>query len=107
MYLAPDGDELGIVEAARRFLADNVPTARLHREGGTDMPAALRTKLAEVGWFGLVVPGDAGGSGLSAVEHALFFRELGRRVGPIDVLAQSLAALAAGGEPSLRADLLA
>src|SRR5262245_15392216 len=105
MYLAPDGDELGIVEAARRFLADHVPTARLHREGGADMPAALRTRLAEFGCFGLVLPKDAGGSGLSAVEQALFFRELGRRVGPIDVLAQGLAAIVA--QPDLRADLLA
>ena len=35
---------------------------------------------------------DVGGSGLSAVEHALFFREVGRQCGPVDVLAQSLAA---------------
>src|SRR5262245_27239921 len=105
MYLAPDGDELGIVEAARRFLADNVPTARLHREGSADMPAALRARLAEFGCFGLVVTKEAGGSGLSAVEQALFFRELGRCVGPVDVLAQGLAAIVA--TPELRAGLLA
>ncbi|MBU6266629.1 MAG: hypothetical protein KGN34_03750, partial [Sphingomonadales bacterium] len=47
-----------------------------------------------------------GGSGLGAVEHALFFREVGRQCGPVDVLAQCLAAnlpLA----PDLRAALIA
>jgi alkylation response protein AidB-like acyl-CoA dehydrogenase len=92
MYLAPDSDELSIVEAAGKFLADNTPTARLHGPGGEDMSAALRSMLGEFGWFGLAAPEAAGGSGLSAVEHALFFRELGRNVGPVDILAQSLAA---------------
>src|SRR5438874_3732118 len=107
MYLAPDGHELEIVEAARKFLADNAPTERLHRAGGPDLDRALRARLGESGWFGLAVPEPAGGSGLSAVEHALFFRELGRRVGPIDVLAQCLAALVASEDPGLCAALLA
>jgi alkylation response protein AidB-like acyl-CoA dehydrogenase len=105
MYLAPDSDELSIVEAAGKFLADNVPAARLHRPGGEDMSAALRAMLGEFGWFALAVPEAAGGSGLSAVEHALFFRELGRNIGPIDVLAQSLAALCTDDE-TLRAAIL-
>jgi hypothetical protein len=46
-----------------------------------------------MGWFGLVLPEADGGSGLSAVEHALFHREVGRQCGPIDVLAQGLAAM--------------
>jgi alkylation response protein AidB-like acyl-CoA dehydrogenase len=105
MYLAPDGDELSIADAASRFLADAAPTARLHGKAAPDMDAGLRARLAQHGWFGLATPEAAGGSGLSAVEQALFFREVGRRVGPLDVLAQSLAALVAQGE--LRAELLA
>lgn len=106
MYLAPDSDELSIVEAAGKFLADNTPTARLHGPGGADMSASLRSMLGEFGWFGLAAPEAAGGSGLSAVEHALFFRELGRNVGAVDVLAQSLAARVAQDE-ALRAAILA
>ena len=30
-----------------------------------------------MGWFGLALPEADGGSGLSAVEHALFYREVG------------------------------
>jgi len=105
MYLAPDSDELSIVEAAGGFLADNSPTARLHREGGQDLSPELRALLGEFGWFGLAVTESDGGSGLSAVEHALFFRELGRNVGAVDVLAQCLAAMVAG-DADLRAALL-
>jgi alkylation response protein AidB-like acyl-CoA dehydrogenase len=106
MYLAPDSDELSIVEAAGKFLADNTPAARLHGDGGPDMSPSLRAMLGEFGWFALAVPEAAGGSGLSAVEHALFFRELGRNVGPVDALAQALAAQVAQDE-ALRAGVLA
>ena len=66
---------------------------------------ALIAEFAAMGWFGLVLPEAAGGSGLSAVEHALFYREVGRQCGPIDVLAQALAAMVA--EAPLRDALLA
>jgi alkylation response protein AidB-like acyl-CoA dehydrogenase len=106
MYLAPDSDELSIVEAAGKFLAANSPAARLHAPGGQDMSASLRSMLGEFGWFGLAAPETAGGSGLSAVEHALFFRELGRNVGAVDILAQSLAARIVEDE-ALRTAILA
>jgi alkylation response protein AidB-like acyl-CoA dehydrogenase len=96
MYLAPDGEEVEIAAAAGAFLADAMPIARLHQPDSADMGPALRALLGEMGWFALAVPEDCGGSGLSAVEHALFFREAGRQCAPIDLLAQSLAAHVAG-----------
>ena len=107
MFLAPDGDEIEIANAAAEFLADAMPIARLHMDDAADMNAPLRRSLAQMGWFGLALPEAAGGSGLSAVEHALFFREVGRQCGPIDVLAQSLAVLAASADDDLRAALIA
>lgn len=92
MYLAPDGHEVEIAEAATAFFADAMPIARLHKPRSADVDPALRARLGEMGWFALAVPEAQGGSGLSAVEHALFFREAGRQCGPIDLLAQSLAA---------------
>lgn len=92
MYLAPEGEELEIASAAADFIADALPIERLHEGAGPDMGADLRSALGEMGWFALALPEDAGGSGLSAVEHALFFREIGRQCGPVDVLAQALAA---------------
>ncbi|WP_298690557.1 acyl-CoA dehydrogenase family protein [uncultured Sphingomonas sp.] len=92
MFLAPEGDEMEIATAAADFLAEAMPIDRLHSSGSADMSAAMRGHLGEMGWFALAVPEASGGSGLSAVEHALFFREVGRQCGPVDVLAQVLAA---------------
>lgn len=92
MYLAPEGHEIEVADSAARFLADAMPIARLHASNSADMDAPLGQRLGEMGWFGLSVPESEGGSGLTAVEYALFFREVGRQCGPIDVLAQSLAA---------------
>ena len=92
MYLAPEGDELEIASASGSFLASAMPIARLHSPGSADMGPNLRRHLGEMGWFALIVPEDRGGSGLSSVEHVLFFREVGRQCGPVDVLAQAIAA---------------
>ena len=93
MYLAPDGDEVDIANAAADFLAEAMPIGRLHANASADMDAKLRRRIGEMGWFALALPENAGGSGLSPVEHALFFREVGRHCGPIDILTQSLAVL--------------
>ena len=92
MYLAPEGDEVEIADAAAGFLADAMPIERLHSADSADLNASLRALLGEMGWFALAVPESLGGSGLSPVEHALFFRECGRQCGPVDLLAQCLAA---------------
>jgi len=40
------------------------------------------TELAELGWLGVSVPEEVGGAGLSFVEEALLFEELGRALYP-------------------------
>jgi alkylation response protein AidB-like acyl-CoA dehydrogenase len=92
MYLAPEGHEIEIAEAAAAFLADAMPIDRLHGLDCADMDPSQRRRLGEMGWFALAVPESASGSGLSAVEHALFFRSAGRQCAPVDLLAQCLAA---------------
>jgi alkylation response protein AidB-like acyl-CoA dehydrogenase len=96
LLLTLDSDEAGIIEAAATFLEGVIPLARLHR-GATvcDLMPDTRTQIAEMGWFGITLPAEAGGSGLSSIEHVLFHREVGRRCGPIDILAQSLAVVTA------------
>ena len=106
MYLCPEGDELAIAEAAAGFLADAMPIARLHAMDGADLSPGLRERMGEMGWFALAIADSDGGSGLSAVEHALFFREAGRQCGPVDLLAQCLAANAASSAQT-RAALIA
>ena len=104
MYLVPDGDELEIANAAAEFLADAMTIERLHGAAPADMGAELRSQLGDMGWYALALPEDAGGSGLSAIEFALFFREVGRQCGPIDVLAQCLAAMTVTDD-ALRAEI--
>src|SRR5262245_48345037 len=94
MFLAPDGPEIEIAETAAKFLSRAIPLERLHGAAASSaLTAAQRSELAAMGWFGLVLPEADGGSGLSAVEHALFHCEVGRHCGPVDILAQALAAM--------------
>ena len=106
MFLAPDGSETQIADTAAKFLSRAIPLDRLHGTGASPaLSADLRADFAAAGWFGLVLPEADGGSGLSAVEHALFHREVGRHCGPVDILAQGLAAMVS--DRRLRAALLA
>src|SRR5262245_9157173 len=96
MFLAPDGAENEIADSAAKFLARAIPLERFRDVAAAPaLDARLRAEFASLGWFGLVLPDIDGGSGLSAVEHALFFREVGRHCGPIDILTQALAAVVA------------
>jgi alkylation response protein AidB-like acyl-CoA dehydrogenase len=107
MFLAPEGPEIEIADTAAKFLSRAIPLDRLHGSGASPaLSADLRAEIAAMGWFGLVLPEADGGSGLSAVEHALFHREVGRHCGPIDILVQGLATMV-GGDRRLRAALLA
>ena len=107
MFLAPDGAEIEIADTAAKFLSRAIPLDRLHGAGASPaLSASLRADFASLGWFGLVLPEADGGSGLSAVEHALFYREVGRHCGPVDILAQGLAAMVTD-DRRLRAALLA
>lgn len=98
MYLAPEGQEIEIADAAAGFLGEAMAIDRLHRADSADINAVLRNLLGDMGWFALAVPEADGGSGLSAVEHALFFREVGRQCGPVDILAQCLASNVASSD---------
>jgi alkylation response protein AidB-like acyl-CoA dehydrogenase len=107
MFLAPESAELEIADSAAKFLSRAIPLDRLHRTGGPGaLTGSLRAELAAMGWFGLVLPEGDGGSGLSAIEHALFHREVGRQCGPVDILVQGLAALVSD-DGRLRGALLA
>jgi alkylation response protein AidB-like acyl-CoA dehydrogenase len=105
MYLVPDGDELEIANAAAEYLADTLSIERLHGADPADLKADVRRNLGEMGWYALALPEAAGGSGLTSIEHALFFREVGRQCGPVDLLAQCLAAMTADN-PALCASII-
>ena len=68
-----------IQQTARDFAMNEVlPIAnKLDPEQG-DIPMSLRDKLAEMGYFGVVIPEEYGGLGLGAFEYVLITEELAR-----------------------------
>jgi alkylation response protein AidB-like acyl-CoA dehydrogenase len=104
-FLSFTDQELEVQDAAANFLRGAAPLERLHDEGCLDLDPEIRRGLAALGWFSLSLPEACGGSDLSAVEHALFFRECGRECAPIDILAQVLGVLISSSQDELRSAL--
>ncbi len=103
-------------ESARKFLADNFPTEKLHALVADDpdperMPGAhwdreLWQQMVELGWTCLAVPEAAGGVGMPVVAVAGLVEEVGRAAFPCPLLATlnatyALAACGSGGEAAL------
>lgn len=107
MYLAPDDDESQIADEAHRILSDLTPLARLHDDAKPpELSLSARRSLAESGWFALSLPEACGGSEMSEVEFALYYREAGRQCSSVDVLTQNLAILLAKDVPEIRDPLI-
>jgi alkylation response protein AidB-like acyl-CoA dehydrogenase len=68
-----------IQETARAFaMAEVLPVAnQLDRVQG-DIPMELRQKLADMGYFGMLIPEELGGLGLGCFEYCLVTEELAR-----------------------------
>jgi alkylation response protein AidB-like acyl-CoA dehydrogenase len=68
-----------IMESAREFAMKEVlPIAnRLDPEQG-EIPMELRDKMAELGYFGILIPQEYGGLGLGIFEYVLVTEELAR-----------------------------
>ncbi|MGC4935398.1 acyl-CoA dehydrogenase family protein [Gordonia sp. DT30] len=81
--------------------ADSAAVARAWAAGDRAPAAAVVTKLAEIGVFGLMIDEAAGGSGAGAVEMVVAAEELGRHgfPGPLaETLAVAPAALRSAGQ---------
>ena len=80
MNLLLSEEQDAIVDAIRGFLCEAAPVARVRppapQIGNAD--ATLWPRLGEMGFLGLALPVDAGGSGLTVAEEALACREFGR-----------------------------
>jgi len=113
MHLAPTAEQSELKAAVRRFCAEQVTPERLaaweSEERGID--EATWRAVAALGWLGLGVPADAGGSGASLVDVACLLEECSRGLIPhaaidairgaralalLDAAAPELAALARG-----------
>ncbi|MFT3754436.1 MAG: acyl-CoA dehydrogenase family protein [Pseudoxanthomonas sp.] len=89
-------EQLAIVEAVRRVLAERCDALQLHKvfDGDSGFDAALWSALAETGVAGIAIMDDHGGLGLELTDAAIVAEELGRTAAPVPFLSHSLAALA-------------
>ncbi|VIO67547.1 acyl-CoA dehydrogenase family protein [Bradyrhizobium ivorense] len=100
-------------DSARGLISDKAPVAHLRglRDGkdATGFSRELWTTFAEMGFSGLLVPEQFGGSGLGCVEAGIVMEEIGRTLMPSPFLATSVlaaSALARGGSAAQKAQHL-
>src|SRR5262249_42305484 len=81
---AQEVDNLNIMlESVRRFFAANVDSAKI--DGAHEIPADVLRGLKELGLFGMVIPQEHGGAGLSSTGYARVVQEIGGLDGAIAV----------------------
>ncbi len=85
-------DQRLLEETLRGFLADQVPITRVRelRDKGADVDRGLWKSLAELGFTGILVPEEQGGSGLHLLDAALVGQALGHAVTPTPFLASAV-----------------
>lgn len=89
-----------IREVAREFTMKEVlPIANKLDPVQGEIPASLREKISEMGYFGIRIPEEYGGSGLGCFEYCLIAEQLARGW-------MSVASLIARGNGTLMIDLL-
>jgi alkylation response protein AidB-like acyl-CoA dehydrogenase len=80
----------------RKFLDENCPLAEVRRIGETPegFSRELWKRIAELGWQGLTVPEEFGGSGLGWVDEVVLLEETGRSLFPSPLVSSALGAAA-------------
>lgn len=80
-------------ESARDWLAETCPVSgfRARRDAGTPVSGNdLWGAMVELGWSGILVPEDLGGSGLGMSEMALVLEQTGRNLTPSPLLSTAV-----------------
>ena len=106
MDFRPSPPQQLLVATARQFLTARCPIELVQRLASDDrgFDPALWRGMAELGWPGLLVPTELGGSGGSMIDVVLLVEEMGRACLPGPFITSSVAAttaLVAGGDSSL------
>ena len=99
MPLIPNEDQALLHESARCFFADKAPVAHLRMLRDTNDADGFSRDLwkesAAMGFPGLLIGEDQGGSGLGYAEMALVMEEIGRNLTPSPLLATGVIAVTA------------
>jgi alkylation response protein AidB-like acyl-CoA dehydrogenase len=89
-------DHLALHDTARRWTTNHCPPSvpRALLDGAPETLPPFWSQLAELGWLGLHLPEDVGGSGYGLAELAVVLEELGRACAPGPFLPTVLASAA-------------
>jgi alkylation response protein AidB-like acyl-CoA dehydrogenase len=100
-------------DSARRLISDKAPVSHLRQlrdtKDATGFSRELWKTFAEMGFSGLLVPEDFGGSGLGCVEAGVVMEEIGRNLMPSPFLSSAVlaaSALSRGGSAAQQAEHL-
>lgn len=80
LSLLPTEDETMLADTARGFLDDAAPVTRLRamRDTGQRQDPDLWRRMADLGWAGVLVPGEAGGADMGHSAANLLAHEMGK-----------------------------
>ena len=100
-------------DSARGFISDHAPVSHLRQLRDSRDAAGFSRELwksfADMGFTGLLVPEDFGGSGLGCVEAGVVMEEIGRTLMPSPFLSTAVlgaSALASGGSGAQKSEYL-
>src|SRR6202042_1193182 len=100
-------------DSARGLISDKAPVSHLRQlrdsKDATGFSRDLWRTFAEMGFSGLLVPDDFGGSGLGCVEAGVVMEEIGRTLMPSPFLSTAIlaaSALSRGGSAAQKSEYL-
>src|SRR6187399_1000054 len=100
-------------DSARGLISDKAPVSHLRglrdSKDATGFSRELWKSFAEMGFSGLLVPEEFGGSGLGCVEAGVVMEEIGRNLMPSPFLSTAVlaaSALTRGGSAAQKAEYL-
>jgi len=94
--LQPSEDQQQIIDAVARVLPERYPLARYRRATDCEpWDAVITPDVVALGWLGLGLSEDDGGSGAGLIDEALVCREFGRHHAPLPLFAALLGARSA------------
>jgi len=113
MALVLNEEQSMLRDSARGLVSDKAPVAHLRKlrdtKDATGFSRDLWKTFAEMGFAGLLVPEDFGGSGLGAVEAGVVMEEIGRTLMPSPFLSTGVvaaSALSRGGSAAQKSEYL-
>src|ERR1700709_1837089 len=99
MPLVLNEEQSMLRDSARGFIGDKAPMSHLRQlrdaKDATGFSRDLWRSFAEMGFSGLLVPDEFGGSGLACVEAGVVMEEIGRTLMPSPFLSTAVLAASA------------